>query len=166
MYGPPGHAYVYLVYGMYDCLNVVTEPAGHPGAVLIRAVHPLEGADAMREARLEFAIARLRGPREEPERERRRLSAVPDARLASGPGLAAAAFDLVRADTATDLCDPRSPIRLESRGPGEPEPVVTATPRIGIDYAGSPWTEVPWRLLVAGDPAVSGPRSAGRRATR
>ena len=158
MFGPPGHAYVYLVYGMYDCLNVVTEPVDRPAAVLIRAVRPLAGADSMREARLAFARTRLRGPRADPGRERARLAAIPDARLASGPGLVAAAFGLHRTDTGVDLCDQDSPIRLQARPPSEPEPVVVATPRVGIGYAPAPWREVPWRFVVPGDPAVSGPR--------
>jgi len=57
MYGPAGIAYVYLVYGMHHCLNVVTEPAGRPAALLVRAVEPLDGIDAMRAAREELAAA-------------------------------------------------------------------------------------------------------------
>jgi DNA-3-methyladenine glycosylase len=149
MFGPPGIAYVYLVYGMHHCLNVVTEPSLRAAAVLIRAVEPVSGAGAMRDAR---------------ERGRRVHVRVPDARLAAGPGLVAAAFSLDRTHTGLDLCDPRSPVRLERAPVGEPAPPVAATPRVGIGYAGEPWTSVPWRLLVPSSPSLSGPRpAAGRR---
>lgn len=149
MYGPPGVAYVYLVYGMYDCLNVVTEPAGRPAAVLVRAIEPIDGADAMRAAR----IARGRGVE--------RIRHLPAHRLASGPGLVAAAFGLDRSDTGRDLCDPASPIRLEQPAPDEPAPEVVATARVGVDYAAEPWRSVPWRFAIADHPSVSGPRVLG-----
>ena len=156
MFGPPGVAYVYLVYGMYDCLNVVTEPAGRPAALLVRAVAPLEGIELMRAARLAHARARRRSaPGERLETEARRIGGLDVARLASGPGLVAAAFGLDRSWTGADLCDPASPLRLDRRPAGEPEPTILALPRIGIAYAGEPWTRHPWRLLVAGDPVVS-----------
>jgi DNA-3-methyladenine glycosylase len=159
MYGPPGRAYVYLVYGMYDCLNVVTEPAGRPAAVLVRAVEPLVGLDAMREARLAVAAGRLRSVGRDPELEALRLARLPSARLASGPGLVAAAFGLVRSATGMDLCDPASPVRLEQAPAGDGDAPIVATPRVGVGYAGSPWSEVPWRLALAGHPSVSGPRA-------
>ena len=140
MFGPPGIAYVYLVYGMYHCLNVVTEPAPRAAAVLVRAVEPLDGVAEMRTARERQA----RGP----------VRAV-DARLAAGPGLVAAAFDIDRSQTGTDLCDPGSSLRLEQRPLDEPEPAVLATPRIGIAYAGEPWISVPWRFTAAGSPSLS-----------
>ena len=59
-----------------------------------------------------------------------------------------------------DLCDPASPLRLEPAPAGEPRPDVAATPRIGIDYAGDPWTARPWRFVERGHPSVSGPPSA------
>lgn len=164
MYGPPGHAYVYLVYGMYDCLNVVTEPAGAPAALLVRAVEPIEGTDAMRVARIVRATVRRRSPTaERAANEADRIAGLPGERLASGPGLVAAAFDLTTAWTGVDLCDPASPLRLEAAPAAEPRPVISATARIGIDYAGEPWTTRPWRLVEHGHPSVSGPRRLAER---
>ena len=151
MYGPPGVAYVYLVYGMYNCLNVVTEPAGRAAAVLIRAVEPIEGIGLMRDARIRRAGRRARTP-EERERVVRRLAALPTARLAAGPGLVAAAFDISREDTGTDLLDPGAGLRLAA---GEPAGRIGATPRIGIGYAAEPWRSRPWRFVDPASPAIS-----------
>jgi DNA-3-methyladenine glycosylase len=159
MFGPPGIAYVYLVYGMYDCLNVVTEPTGRPAAVLVRAVEPIEGVDAMRRARLEVA-ARRRSVRGDPSREGARLRHLPRERLASGPGLVAAAFSIERTQTGADLCDPVALLRLEEGD--APAGRIVAGPRIGIAYAGHPWTAKPWRLAIAGHPSISAPVIDGR----
>ena len=160
MFGPAGHAYVYLVYGMYDCLNVVTEPAGTPAAVLVRAVQPLEGIEAMRVDRIVRATTRRRSlTAERAAAEADRLARLPVARLASGPGLVAAAFGLDTGWTGMDLCDPSSPLRLETAPAGEHEPVVVATARIGVAYAGEPWSERPLRFLERGNRSVSGPTS-------
>ena len=137
-----------LVYGMYHCLNVVTEPESRPAAVLIRAVEPLEGLAAMRAARDAVPIRRV--PRGSPPRR------ITDARLAAGPGLVAAAFSIDRSHTGLDLCDPSSALRLELPPAGEPDAPVEATPRVGIAYAGEPWVSVPWRLVVSGSPSLSG----------
>ena len=135
MFGPSGVAYVYLVYGMHHCLNVVTEAVGRPAALLIRAVEPIAGADAMRAARGGARVA--------------------DHRLAAGPGSVGAAFGIDRSFSGMDLCDPTAPLHLAARPEDEPEPEVVAGPRVGIAYAGEPWTSVPWRLAVAGSPALS-----------
>ena len=148
MYGLPGTAYVYLVYGMHDCLNIVTEPAGRPAALLVRAVEPLHGLEVMRAARARRA------------RDRRRsgADAIPDARLGSGPGLVCAILDLDRTLTGADLLDPTASVRLEPRPAAEPAPAVIASPRVGIAYAGVPWTTLPWRLTIRDHPSVSRPR--------
>lgn len=147
MYGLAGVAYVYLVYGMYRCLNVVTEPEGSPAAVLIRAVEPITGVAAMRHAREARAAARGRA-----------RPAVSDARLASGPGLLGDAFDLDVADTGSDLCDPRGTIHLELSAEVAPAARIIETPRIGIGYAAEPWRSMAWRFLDADSPSVSGRR--------
>jgi DNA-3-methyladenine glycosylase len=166
MYGPPGIAYVYLVYGMHDCLNIVTEPVGRPAALLVRAVEPMLGIDAMRAARAERSVSRRRAAADHDQGTRARLVAaaadrlrtVPDERLASGPALVAAAFDLDRSLTGTDLFDPASAVRIEPRPPAETKPRIVAGPRVGVGYAGPDWAERPLRLSIAGHPSVSRPR--------
>lgn len=135
MFGPPGVAYVYLVYGMHHCLNVVTAADGFPAAVLIRAVEPVDGIAAMRAAR--------------------GRSGGSDARLGAGPGLVGQALGLDRGFTGLDLCDPAERLHLEPAPEGEPLPTIAVGPRIGIAYAGEPWTSVPWRFAIADSPALS-----------
>jgi DNA-3-methyladenine glycosylase len=160
MYGEPGHAYLYLVYGMYTCLNVVTEPSGQPAAVLIRAVELTEGVDAARQRRL-TADSSVKRARQDPLLRARiaaRVAATPADRLASGPGLVGAALGLAVSQTGLDLCDPGSSLRLEPAHDHDPAPTIVATPRVGIAYAGEPWLSRPWRFAIAGHPSVSGSR--------
>jgi DNA-3-methyladenine glycosylase len=151
MFGPPGIAYVYLVYGMHECLNVVTEPEGRPAAVLIRAIEPTAGEASMRASRLARALRHAASP-EARARAEARLAALPASRLAAGPGLVAAAFGISRAETGTDLLDPSSYLRIE---PGSPPNRIVEGPRVGIAYASEPWRSRPWRFLDPESPAIS-----------
>jgi DNA-3-methyladenine glycosylase len=134
MYGPPGHAYVYLSYGMHYCLNVVTEGVGTSAAVLIRALEPREGI-AMMQAR------------------RPKVTAVHE--LARGPANVCRALSLTLADNGVDLTTGEG---LWISLPDMPSRNLTiaASTRIGI----SKGTDLPWRFFVVGSPAVSGPRSS------
>jgi DNA-3-methyladenine glycosylase len=166
MYGPPGIAYVYLVYGMYDCLNIVTEPIGSPAAILVRAVEPIEGEAVMRATRLERTLARRRTRTPATDAvEAERLASLPTHRLAAGPGLVAAAFGIDRSLTGQDMLSPDSHVRIEPAPTDDARPEVVATPRLGIDFAGEPWTAVPWRFAIADHRSVSGP-AAPRPRTR
>lgn len=132
MYGPPGHAYVYFVYGMHYCINVVTARVDVPEAVLIRAIEPLVGVDLMR--------------------SRRRLAAaVPAYRLGRGPGNVCKALGIDRSLNGADLL--AGELRLE-RGRRLPAARIARAPRIGVDYAGAD-AALPWRFFERGNPAVS-----------
>ena len=134
MYGPPGHAYVYFIYGMHHCVNVVTQRVGVPQAVLIRALEPVAGIELMR--------------------VRRGLDAAPEWRLCRGPGALCQALGIVRAQNGADLTRGALTVR---RGPAVPARLVARTPRIGVDYAGADAAH-PWRFVVTTSPAVSGRR--------
>jgi DNA-3-methyladenine glycosylase len=129
MFGPPGHLYVYLIYGLHHCLNVVAGPGTKPEAVLIRALALDEGV----------ALAR-----------RRRGPHVPDRRLASGPGNVGKALGVDRRLDGVDLV--RGPVRVVPRADRLPR--TRRGPRIGVAYAG-PWAARPLRFWIADDPHVS-----------
>jgi DNA-3-methyladenine glycosylase len=129
MFGAPGHLYVYLVYGLHHCLNVVAGPGTKPEAVLIRALALDEG--------LELARAR-------------RGLHVPERRLASGPGNVGQALGVDRTLNGSDLT--AGAVRVEPRA--GPRPRVSRGPRIGVAYAG-PWAERPLRFWITDDPHVS-----------
>ena len=138
MYLGGGHGYVYFIYGMHHCLNVVAGPPGSGTAVLIRALAPEEGLDRMR---------RNRGP--EPRSGPRR-----DRDLASGPAKLTRALAI---DRSLDGCDLRtgSAVFLERRLQRTiPASSVVRGPRIGVEYAGE-WAERPLRFFVRNSPHVS-----------
>jgi len=129
MFGAPGHAYVYMIYGFYFCLNVVTDRVGYPAAVLIRAIEPVENVDLMRELR------------NNPGRE---------TNIASGPGKLCMAMSIDKQLNGADLRG--TTIWIEDRKL-DPGPVCTS-PRVGVDYAGE-YKDKPWRFYVDGNPNVS-----------
>jgi DNA-3-methyladenine glycosylase len=132
LFGPPGRAYVYFIYGNHYCLNVSCLPDGVPGGILFRALEPLEGTEEM---------FKLRGIAEDSDLRR----------LTSGPGRLAAAFGITRErDNGKDLTSSRSDLYIADDS-SEP-PRVLITKRIGITKA----AEMPLRYIVAGSRFVSG----------
>lgn len=130
MWGPAGHAYVYFIYGMHYCMNVVARRPGDPQAVLLRALEPLEGLEKMRENRAgRIPAARLR-PRD----------------LCSGPARLAQALAIDRSLDHADLVT--GDVLFIERGRRVPPQRIVTTPRIGVGYAAE-WAEKPLRFLVA-----------------
>ena len=121
IFGPPGHAYVYLIYGMYECLNIVAEPAGQPGCVLVRALEPVAGIEIMRQRR-------------------------PAARRIGRPGLRARQTDARLGDHARaqrrgpDARPAGGPRARRRSGPFE----IAVTPRIGITQC----ADLPLRFVI------------------
>ena len=130
IFGPPGHAYVYSIYGMYECLNLVAEPDGQPGCVLIRALEPVGGIETM---------------------QRRRPAAHTLRDLTSGPGRLTLALGITRAQNGADVTrgslTVRTPRTLRHAEPFE----IEVTPRIGIRHCAD-W---PLRYAIKGNPFVS-----------
>lgn len=134
LYGPPGRAYVYLNYGLHDMLNAVTEEEGHPAAVLIRALEPLEGLALMRRRRARAPWRKGKG-------------AVPDHELCRGPGNLCRAMGITLADNLRPLT--RGPLTIHDRGIRHQE--IVWDPRIGIRVG----TDKMWRATVRGHASVS-----------
>jgi DNA-3-methyladenine glycosylase len=124
MFEAPGHLYVYLIYGLHLCANVVCGPGAKPEAVLLRAAEITEGLDLAR----------------------RRRGDVPAQRLAAGPGNLGAAFGLERSMDGTDLL--AGPMRLAR---GSRSSRIERTPRVGVAYAGE-WAARPMRFSITDDP--------------
>ena len=142
MWGAPGHAYVYFVYGVHWCVNVVTQPPEVPEAVLLRALEPLAGLELMRARR---AVPATAGPPRRP---------LADWQLCRGPGALCRAMGIDRARNGADLL--AGPLRL-LHGEAIAEAGVARTPRVGVGYAGAD-ARRPWRFAVRGSRAVSGQR--------
>ncbi|MDK2855912.1 MAG: DNA-3-methyladenine glycosylase [Bacillota bacterium] len=135
MFGPPGHAYVYFIYGMYHCFNVVVAEEGQPQAVLIRALEPAEGIELM---------ARRRGLA--PEALAKLLANPAKLRtLTDGPGKLCQALGITRAQYGLDLTGDE--LFLTPGRSVDPKEILT-TPRINVDYAGE-WAKRPWRFVLA-----------------
>lgn len=136
LYGPPGHAYVYLNYGLHNMVNAVTEPAGSPAAILVRALEPVEGLPLMHRRRDRAAWRAGKPP-------------VNDAHLCRGPGNLTLAMGIDRTLDAVPLFTP--PLTIEDRG--LTVGAIVWGPRIGITKG----VEQPWRGRVAGHASVSRP---------
>jgi DNA-3-methyladenine glycosylase len=136
MWGPAGHLYVYFVYGMHFCANVVGGENGQPGAVLLRAGEVLSGLDVVRSRR-------------------------PTARgveLSKGPAILTSVLGLDRGHDGIDLTDPTSSVRLLV-GEDIPRAEVRSGPRVGVAMA----IETPWRFWIDGSAGVSTYRRGAKR---
>lgn len=140
MWGPPGHLYVYFVYGMHFCANVVCRPEGTADGVLFRAGEVVS----------DLPLARARRPTARRDRE-----------LARGPARLATLLGLDRERNGVDLTSPDSPVRLYAADP-VPAERISSGPRVGVAVA----AELPWRFWLTDSEAVSEYRPGGLRKKR
>lgn len=129
LFAPPGTAYIYLIYGMYHCLNFVTEAEGEPAAVLLRGLEPVDGLARMSLNR----FGKMPGD----------LTSYQKKHFLDGPGKVCKALALTRAQNGLDLCGQE----LFLCDAGETPSVIHTGPRIGIDYAEEA-VQFPWRFYV------------------
>lgn len=132
-YGPGGYAYIYTIYGMHSCMNVVAGGENCPEAVLIRALEPTEGIDLMKKRRQQQSLRQL----------------------CNGPGKLCQAMGITKEQYGTDLCGEALYIETVD----DRIPVVSATKRINIDYAGEA-VNYPWRFILRDSPFISVPPRA------
>jgi DNA-3-methyladenine glycosylase (3mg) len=136
MYGGPGYSYVFFIYGMYNCFNIVTQEEGNPQAVLIRALEPVAGFDTMAESRFGKSYDEL--------------TASQKKGLTNGPGKLCRALLIDRSLNGLDLCG--SELYLEEGDSASPD--IIETKRVGIDYAEEA-KDYLWRFYIKDNPYVS-----------
>lgn len=132
-FGPKGHAYVYMIYGMYYCLNVTSgEAAGKPEAILVRALEPVDGIKIMARRRKPVSEARLTN-------------------LTNGPGKLCMAMGISTQQNGADMC--ASPLYIDTGVPVD-KARIAQTARINVDYADE-WRDLRWRFIIEDSPFVS-----------
>lgn len=139
MYGPPGYAYIFSIYGMYNCMNVVTAEVDTPNAILIRAAEPVAGLEQMALNRYDKKLSDLN-----------KRSII---NMTNGPGKLCKAMKIDKSNYGDDLCGDRLYI-LEDEKKEEFE--ICSSPRINIDYAEEA-IHYPWRYFIKNNPYVSFP---------
>ena len=137
MFGPPGFAYVFVIYGMYSCMNIVTEEAGKPQAVLIRALEPVAGLGKMAELRYEKSLS---------DCNKKELTG-----FTNGPGKLCQSMHITRINNGTDMCGGSFYV---AEGLEEQEFQVVSTTRVNIDYADEA-IHYPWRFYIKGNKYIS-----------
>ena len=132
-FGPKGHAYVYMIYGMYYCLNVTSgEAPGKPEAVLVRALEPVGGIKIM-------------------ARRRKAVSKARSVNLTNGPGKLCMAMGISSQQNGADMC--ASPLHIDAGAPVD-KACIAQTARINVDYADE-WRHLRWRFIIKDSPFVS-----------
>lgn len=132
MFGKAGFWYIYLIYGFYNCLNIVTERKDYPAAVLIRAIEPLKGITLMKINRKNEKLENL----------------------TSGPGKLCQAFEIDKNLNNISALNKKSPLFIGDMGIIIPKSKIVKTTRIGVDYAGK-WKDKKLRFYIKNNPFIS-----------